>query len=106
MIVICGGYDKDIPYAPLAKPLVDCAKTVVLVGATAPKIKAALLSCSDYKGVPKIIESDTFENAVNSARDAAHSGDTVILSPASASFDMFKNFEERGEIFKDIVNRF
>ncbi len=106
VIVICGGYDKDIPYEPLAKPLVDCTKAVVLVGATAPKIKAALLSYSDYNGTPEILEADTFENAVKAARDAAHPGDTVILSPASASFDMFKNFEERGEVFKDIVNKF
>ena len=106
VIVICGGYDKDIPYSPLAKPLVECAKTVVLVGATAPKIKAALLGCCDYSGTPNIIEADTFDGAVKAARDAAYPGDTVILSPASASFDMFKNFEERGEIFKDIVNKF
>lgn len=105
VIVICGGYDKDIPYEPLAKPLVECAKTVVLVGATAPKIKAALLSYSGYNGTPAIIEADTFEGAVNAAKNAANPGDTVILSPASASFDMFKNFEERGEIFKDIVNK-
>ncbi len=106
VIVICGGYDKDIPYEPLAKPLVDCAKTVILVGATAPKIKAALLSYSGYNGAPAMIEADTFKNAVNAARDAAYPGDTVILSPASASFDMFKNFEHRGEVFKDIVNNF
>ena len=106
VIVICGGYDKDIPYEPLAKPLVECSKTVVLVGATAPKIKAALLSYSGYNGSPAIIEADTFEGAVNAAKDAANPGDTVILSPASASFDMFKNFEHRGEVFKDIVNNF
>lgn len=106
LIVICGGYDKHIPYAPLAKPLIDCAKKVVLVGATAPKIKSALLSCPDYTGSPEIIEADSFEGAVRAARDAASDGDIVILSPASASFDMFTNFEERGRRFKDIVNSF
>ncbi len=106
LIVICGGYDKNIPYEPLANPLIECAEKVVLVGATAPKIKAALIESPDYKGTPEIIESDTFEAAVNAARTTAKSGDIVILSPASASFDMFKNFEERGNYFKDIVNGF
>ncbi len=106
VIVICGGYDKQIPYEPLAKPLIDCAKTVVLVGATAPKIKAALLACPDYAGSPVIIEADSFEGACMAARDTASAGDTVILSPASASFDLFKNFEERGRRFKDIVRNF
>ncbi len=106
LIVICGGYDKNIPYEPLAKPLCDNAKKVVLVGATASKIKAALLSYEGYNGCPEIFESDTFVNAVNTAREIANEGDTVILSPASASFDMFKNFEERGNLFKNIVNGF
>ncbi|MCI8387357.1 MAG: UDP-N-acetylmuramoyl-L-alanine--D-glutamate ligase [Clostridiales bacterium] len=104
VIVICGGYDKHIPYEPLAKPLIDCAKSVVLVGATSPKIKAALLSSPEYAGSPDIIGCDTFESAVEAARGAAKSGDIVILSPASASFDMFPNFEVRGNRFKEIVN--
>ena len=104
--VICmlGGYDKNIPYEPLAKPLIDCTKTIVLCGATAPKIKAALLSCPDYHGSPSIIEESDFEAAVNAARNAASDGDIVILSPASASFDLFVNFEARGKRFKEIVN--
>ncbi len=106
VIVICGGYDKNIPYEPLAKPLIDCAKTVVLVGATAPKIKAALLAETVYVGSPTIKEASTFEEAVSMARMAAKAGDTVILSPASASFDMFRNFEERGKCFKELVNAF
>lgn len=106
VIAICGGYDKNIPYEPLAKPLCDKAKVLVLVGATARKIKDALLSYEGYNGSPKIIEAESFEEAVESARLAASTGDTVILSPASASFDMFKNFEERGRRFKDIVNSF
>ncbi len=106
LIVILGGYDKNIPYEPLAKPLCESAKKIVLVGATAPKIKAALLGYDGYSGTPEIFEADTFEGAVSTARNIAESGDTVILSPASASFDMFKNFEERGNIFKNIVNKF
>lgn len=106
VIVICGGYDKNIPYEPLAKPLIECASAVVLTGATAPKIKAALLSSDDYSGEPKIYESDSFEKAVDTARSIAVPGDIVILSPASASFDRFKNFEERGNYFKELVNKF
>ncbi len=106
LIVICGGYDKNIPYEPLAKPLCKSAKKIVLVGATAPKIKSALLNYDGYTGIPEIFEANTFEDAVNMARHIAVDGDTVILSPASASFDMFKNFEERGNVFKDIVNKF
>ncbi len=106
VIAICGGYDKNIPYAPLAKPLCECTKKVVLVGATAPKIKDALLSYEGYNGSPEIIEADSFEGAVNAAKNAAASGDIVILTPASASFDMFRNFEERGAYFKEIVNKF
>lgn len=106
LIVICGGYDKHIPYEPLAKPLIECAKTVVLVGATAQKIKAALLSDKEYKGSPEIIEASSFEDAVNLARAAATENDVVILSPASASFDLFRNFEERGNYFKKLVNGF
>ncbi len=106
VIAICGGYDKNIPYEPLAKPLCDCAKKVVLVGATAPKIKKALLESEHYSGCPEIIEADSFEGALEAARSAAQSGDTVILTPASASFDMFKNFEERGNYFKILVNGF
>lgn len=106
LIVICGGYDKHIPYEPLAKPLIDCAKAVILTGATAPKIKVALESSPEYHGQPPIIECDSFESAVGTSRATANPGDIVILSPASASFDRFKNFEERGNYFKRLVNEF
>ena len=107
LIVICGGYDKHIPFEPLAKPLCEKAKTVVLTGATAGKIKAALTSSECYKkGEPEIIEMPDFKDAVKAARDAAKPGDIVILSPACASFDAFANFEERGNTFKRLVNSF
>lgn len=104
--VICGGYDKHIPYEPLAKPLIDCAKYVILTGATSEKIKNALLNCPEYSGTPEFFEADSFESAVEKAREISKSGDIVILSPASASFDRFKNFEERGNYFKELVNNF
>ena len=103
VIVICGGYDKKIPFEPLADVLVKKAKTVVLTGATASKIKDALLSCPDYKGVPEIIEKSDFKEAVIAAHGVASEGDKVILSPACASFDAFPNFEVRGNTFKEII---
>ena len=107
LIVICGGYDKHIPFEPLAATLCERAKTVILTGATAGKIKDALTSYEGYRiGEPKLIEEPDFGNAVRAARDEAKSGDTVILSPACASFDAFPNFEVRGNTFKRIVNGF
>ncbi len=107
LIVICGGYDKHIPFESLAKPLCDKAKTVVLTGATAKKIKEALVSYEGYtEGSPKIIEESEFEKAVIAAKNEAKNGDIVILSPACASFDAFPNFEVRGNTFKNIVNGF
>lgn len=106
VIVICGGYDKHIPFEPLAKPLIDHAKTVVLTGATADKICDALVSSPDYKeNSPVILRESDFDKAVMAAAKAAVPGDCVILSPACASFDAFKNFEQRGNHFKDLVNK-
>ena len=102
-IVICGGYDKNIPFEPLADALIERAKAVVLTGATAEKI----LNCLNAKtsDLAICIESD-FEAAVNKARELACENDIVLLSPACASFDAFKNFMERGNRFKQIVNDF
>lgn len=105
VIVICGGYDKHIPFEPLCEPLCRRAKTVVLTGATAGKIKAALLASPCYReGAPLLIEEPDFKEAVLAAHRAARSGDIVLLSPACASFDAFPNFEVRGNTFKQIVN--
>ena len=104
-IVICGGYDKKIPFDTLAKSLCEKARAVVLTGATAEKIFAELKSCSDYDEakLPVIRKSD-FRNAVIAAAEMAREGDIVLLSPACASFDAFKDFAARGEYFKEIVN--
>lgn len=104
VILIAGGYDKNIPYDELGPEIVEHAKTLILTGKTGVKIKAATLAAEGYEaGKPEIIERDEFEEAVLAARAAAQPGDVVILSPASASFDRFKNFMERGETFKKIV---
>lgn len=103
-IVICGGYDKHIPFEPLADALLDRAKAVVLTGATATKIRAAIDRRATERGfsIPVTEESD-FRAAVLAASRTAGRGDTVLLSPACASFDRFRNFEERGEYFRAVV---
>ena len=101
IILIAGGYDKHIPYAPLGEEIPGHVKTLVLTGPTGPKIKEAVLAAGGE--TPKIIEKQDFREAVLTAANEAKPGDTVLLSPASASFDAFKNFEERGNTFKQIV---
>ena len=102
LIVMVGGYDKNIPLEPLVPLLHKHAKFVSATGATGEKIVKLLLD----SGYPcdKIVYTKEFEGAFRKAADAAREGDTVILSPASASFDAFKNFEARGNRFKELVN--
>ena len=101
VIAISGGYDKNIPYEPLADVFSRKVKYAVLCGATAKKIALVL----DNIGFTEYVFADDFNKAVNLAKEKAVAGDNVVLTPASASFDMFKNFAERGNIFKDIVNK-
>jgi len=104
LIIIAGGYDKKIPFEPMSDMVINKVKTLVLTGQTADKIEAAIKGNERYNGAPEIIRADGFEDAVNKARASAAAGDVIILSPACASFDMFKNFEIRGNEFKRIVN--
>ncbi len=105
VILIAGGYDKHIPYDALGPEIVEHAKALLLTGDTAEKIKAATLAAPGYReGAPAIYDCADLQEAVDRARVLAHPGDVVILSPASASFDRFKNFEERGDLFKALVN--
>lgn len=107
VVLIAGGYDKNIPYEPLADAVyASSVHTIVLTGATAGKIKAALMNhelCG--KRELTILENPSFDGAVHDAAAAARAGDTVLLSPASASFDQFKNFEVRGNRFKELVRK-
>ena len=106
VILIAGGYDKKIPYDELGPEIVKSVKTLVLVGATAPKIRDAVIKAPGYEtGTPVILERECLQMAVNTARAMAEPGDIVLLSPASASFDQFKNFEERGNAFKEFVRQ-
>lgn len=105
IILIAGGYDKKIPYDGLGPVICDKVKYLILMGATAPKIKAAVLNADNYSdGNPTIIEVSNMEEAVAKAREVAQPGDLVSMSPASASFDLYKNFDQRGKHFKSIVN--
>lgn len=103
VILIAGGYDKQLPFDTLAKEIAARVKALFLTGATAQKIKAAAENESLCKDLP-IFVIDDFDEAVKAAGDYAKAGDTVLLSPACASFDKFKNFEVRGKRFKSIVN--
>ena len=104
VILIAGGYDKHIPFDVLGPKVTAHVKLLVLCGATAGKIRAAVEAAPDYRpGHPEIIEVTPFRAAVEAARDRAIPGDVVTLSPACAAFDQFKNFAERGKVFKEIV---
>lgn len=106
IIMIAGGYDKKIPYDVLGPVILKKVKKLVLLGATGPKIKEAVINCKEYKeDMLEIKEATDLYDALELARENAGMGDVVILCPASASFDMFKNFEERGNKFKELVNK-
>ena len=104
VLLIAGGYDKHIPFDVLGPEVVEHVKALFLTGDTAPKIRAAVEASPGYRpdALP-IREYSSFDGAVLAACQAAQSGDVVILSPACASFDKFKNFAERGAAFKKII---
>ena len=105
IILICGGYDKHIPYAPLGPVICEKVKTLILLGATGPKIEEAVKSAANYQeGAPRILRAASMEEAVALAQREAVPGDVVSLSPASAAFDLYPNFEVRGRHFKELVN--
>lgn len=105
IILICGGYDKQIPYDPLGPVICDRVKTLVVMGSTGPKIEEAVRNAPGYQeGSPKILRVKNMEEAVDAARSEAQAGDVVSLSPASAAFDLYPNFEVRGRHFKELVN--
>ena len=105
IVIIAGGYDKHIPYEPLGPVINDKVKVLILLGDTAPKIEEAVKTAENYNDNEiTIINVNNMEQAVAAAVENTVSGDIVSLSPASASFGLYKNFEERGNHFKDIVN--
>jgi UDP-N-acetylmuramoylalanine--D-glutamate ligase len=107
VILIAGGKDKNIPYDSIGEFLQDKVKLLILIGPTGPKIEKALIDEAQKTGkknnIP-VLYCNTYEEVVNTAYKNAVPGDIILLSPASTSFDLFKNFEERGNTFKRIVN--
>lgn len=111
VVLIVGGSDKNLDYAPFAETVfASTVHTLVLTGATMEKVYDAVTNSPGYadavaKGF-RIVKNPSFDGAVEDARAAARSGDTVILSPAAASFDAFPNFMVRGKHFKELVMNF
>ena len=105
VVLIAGGYDKGVPFTQLGVEMTKKVKTLVLCGATAPAIRKAVEEAPGYAecGI-EIVETQELGAAVAAAQAAASEGDVVILSPACAAFDQFKNFMERGKVFKRLVN--
>lgn len=100
VILIAGGYDKELPFDEFCKCMIGRVKLLVLVGQTAGAIKEEAIKT----GITNIYEAKDFEEAVNVCVENAVSGDRVLLSPACASWGMFDNYVQRGNLFKDLVN--
>ena len=104
LIVLAGGYDKKIPFEPMAETVCDRVKLLILMGVTADKIEAAVKGAKNYDPANiQILHADSMEQAVQLAYENAKEGDIVTLSPACASFDWYPNFEVRGQHFKRLV---
>ena len=105
IVLIAGGYDKNLDYTPIAKPIVDKVKTLILIGQTSDKIFEAVKEELEKENKElNIYMCNSLKETVELARKSAKPGQIVLFSPASASFDMFKNFADRGEQFKELVN--
>lgn len=104
LVLIAGGYDKKIPFEPLAPKLLEKVRLLILTGLTAPKIEAAVRACPGFAEAGlEILHAADLPEAVALARREARQGDIVSLSPACASFDQYPNFEARGNHFKALV---
>jgi len=105
VILLAGGYDKHIPFEPMAPYITSKVKLLLLCGPTADAIEVAVMSDENYSdGCPEIIKTASLEESIELAHSRAVSGDIVTLSPACASFDAFPNFAARGKFFKEKVN--
>jgi len=105
VVLIAGGYDKHLPFGEMAEVALGKTKAVVLLGATQEKIAAAIRDAADRMGrdAPPILQTHDLAGAVAMARRYADRGDAILLSPACASYDMFRSYEERGVQFREIV---
>ena len=103
VILIAGGKNKGIPYDSIGPVINAHVKLLILCGATAGVIRAAVEQAENYDGL-EIVDVDDYHQALSVAQSHAGEGDVVLLSPASTAFDRFANFMERGKVFKEIVN--
>ena len=104
VILIAGGKDKGVSYDSLGPVINEHVKLLILCGATAGVIRQSVEKAGNYRGL-EIVEVSEYPDAVALADRRSAAGDVVILSPASTSFDRFKNFEERGRVFKELVRK-
>lgn len=102
IVLIAGGYDKNLDYTPLARPILDKVSKLILFGATKNKIYQAVMKEKSSEDIEIYVE-DGLDEVIARAREVAVPGEVVLFSPASASFDMFKNFADRGDKFKEKV---
>ena len=104
VVMIAGGKDKNIPYDAIGPVICEKVKVLILIGPTAEKIETAVKNCDKFneKNI-KIFHFNNYKDAVQCAYENSISGDCVLLSSASTSFDLFRNFEERGKVFKELV---
>ena len=106
IILIAGGYDKNLDYSPLAKPIIEKVKSLILIGQTSGKIFDAVKNELEKENKTLDIHMcNTLDEAITLANKTSKPGDVVLFSPASASFDMFKNFADRGKAFKNLVRK-
>ena len=103
VLLIAGGYDKNLPFDEFAKEVAERAKAVFLIGQASEKIARAIAAHAG-SGAPPVVFCESLEDAVYKAKTESRPGDVVLLSPACASYDMFPNFEARGERFRKVVH--
>jgi UDP-N-acetylmuramoylalanine--D-glutamate ligase len=106
VVLIAGGYDKGLSFEPVARELVGSVARLILLGDTAEAIEEAVRQAAADTGgeLPPVHHVSTLEEAVNTAAETAPAGSVVLLSPACASYDMFDNFEVRGDTFRRLVH--
>ena len=100
IILLAGGHDKLTPLEPMMELVKEKTDALILLGAAKERFNKAAVAC----GVQNIVLADSFEDAVSKAHSMAHKPQVVLLSPACSSFDMFKNYPERGNYFKKLVH--
>jgi UDP-N-acetylmuramoylalanine--D-glutamate ligase len=108
VIIIAGGKDKNSDYQGLGEEMLKVSDRIILCGENANHIKKSLMDAVKANPVfslPTVIETESYEDAVKEAARLAKTGEAVVLTPAGTSFDKFRNFEERGILFKELVNK-